>query len=96
MIADWRFPKRASAGSSRPSGIRVRGVSGPLVAVDRPAGKWSRFVITISGGKMRVELDGKTLTEGPLPEGVPARGRIGLLARGRPVGLMNLFVRELD
>jgi hypothetical protein len=96
MIADWRFPKKASADAPGPSGIRVRGASGPFVAVDRPAGKWNRLVITVSDGKMRVELNGKKVTEGPLPEGVPARGRIGLLALGRPVEMMNLFVRELD
>ncbi len=96
LIVDWRFPERGGAKSDRPSGVRVRGPSGPLITVEQGAGKWSRFVITVSKGRMKVEIDGRKLTEGPLPEGVPARGPVGILAPDGPVELMNLFVRELD
>lgn len=74
----------------------VRRAVTPKVKADNPIGKWNRFVITMKGDRLTVELNGqKVIEDARLPD-VPARGPIGLQHHGHPIQFANLYVRELD
>jgi hypothetical protein len=95
----WCWP----AGSGEVWGYRtdqkmpaeVRAAATPKKKADNPPGKWNRFVITMQGDRLTVELNGQRVIENAqLPE-VPKRGPIGLQHHGDPIQFANLFVREL-
>ncbi|HXG46303.1 MAG TPA: DUF1080 domain-containing protein [Methylomirabilota bacterium] len=74
---------------------RVRAAVTPRWKADKPIGEWNRFVITMRGENVTVELNGLTVvSNAPLP-GVPRRGPIGLQHHGDPIQFANLFIREL-
>ncbi len=96
----WCWP----AGSGEVWGYRtdrnmppeVRQAVTPKARADNPIGTWNRFVITMKGDRLTVELNGQTvIEEARLPE-VPARGPIGLQHHGHPIQFANLFIRELE
>jgi hypothetical protein len=109
LIADWRWTGNAGEGGVRlrgsakclvqacglPSGSGgVDGVVMPRVRADAPLGEWNRFVITLKGDVISVELNGKTVVaEARLP-GLPPRGAI-LLESGGAVQFANIYVKEL-
>jgi hypothetical protein len=75
---------------------QVRAAVTPKLKADNPPGEWNRFVITMKGERLTVELNGKRVIEdAPLP-GVAARGPIALQHHGDPVEFANIFIRELD
>jgi predicted neuraminidase len=95
----WCWP----AGSGEVWGYRtdanqpaaVRAAATPKLRADNPPGKWNRFLITMKGERLTVELNGKTVIEdAPLPA-VPPRGRIGLQHHGDPVQFGNIYIKEL-
>jgi hypothetical protein len=67
----------------------------PREAADKPPGQWNRFVITMKGDRVTVNLNGRTVIDDGLLPGVPPRGRIGLQHHRSPVEFANLYVREL-
>ena len=68
----------------------------PKVKADAPLGEWNRFIITMKGERLTVELNGeKVISDARLP-GVPGRGRIALQSHGSPIQFANLLIRELD
>ena len=76
-----------------PAAVRA-GVT-PKVKADKPIGQWNRFIITMKGDRLTVNLNGQTVIENtPLP-GVPKRGRIALQHHGDPIEFANIFVQEL-
>lgn len=74
----------------------VRRAVTPRVAADAPIGRWNRFVITMKGDRLGVELNGRTVIENARLPGVPARGAIALQHHGHPIQFANLLIRELD
>ena len=74
----------------------VRKAVTPKLAADNPVGKWNRFVITMKGDRLAVELNGQTVIEDARLPDVPLRGPIGLQHHGHPIQFANLYVRELD
>jgi hypothetical protein len=73
----------------------VRAAVTPKVRADNPPGQWNRFIITMKGDRLNVELNGKAvIAEARLP-GVPLRGPIGLQHHGDPIEFANIFIREL-
>ena len=71
-----------------------RGVT-PWVCADAPIGRWNRFVITMRGELLTVELNGKTVIQKARLPGVPARGPIALQHHGDPIQFANLYIREI-
>jgi hypothetical protein len=67
----------------------------PRTVADRPLGQWNRFLITMKGDRLTVELNGKTVLENARLPGVAARGPIALQNHGDPVQFANIFIREL-
>jgi hypothetical protein len=60
----------------------------------KPAGEWNRFVITMVGEELMVELNGKTVIEKARLPGVAPRRRIALQHHGDPVEFAILYIRE--
>jgi hypothetical protein len=73
----------------------VRAAVTPKERADAPLGKWNRFLITLKGDRVSVELNGKLIvTDAELP-GIAKRGPLGLQHHNEVVEFGNLFIREL-
>ena len=73
----------------------IRAAVTPKEVADAPLGKWNRFVITMQGERVSVELNGKQIIENAQLPGVPSRGPIGLQHHNEVVEFANVYVREL-
>jgi hypothetical protein len=73
----------------------VRAAVTPKVKADAPIGEWNRFVITLKGDRLTVELNGQRVIENARLPGVPERGPIALQKHGSPIQFANIYVREL-
>ncbi|MFH1268266.1 MAG: DUF1080 domain-containing protein [Planctomycetota bacterium] len=96
----WCWP----AGSGEVWGYRtdksmppeVRATATPKLNADNPIGQWNRFVITMKGDRLTVELNGqKVIEDAQLPD-VPACGPIGLQHHGHPIQFANLYIKALN
>jgi hypothetical protein len=74
----------------------VRAAVTPRTKADAPIGKWNRFVITMKGDRLTVELNGQTVIQNAQLPGIPARGPIALQHHGDPIEFANLFIKELE
>ena len=73
----------------------IRAAVTPKEVADAPLGKWNRFVITMQGDRVSVELNGKRIIENAQLPGVPSRGPIGLQHHNEVVEFANVYIREL-
>lgn len=96
----WCWP----AGSGEVYGYRtdpsqpaeVRAAATPRKRADKPIGQWNRFVITLRGDRLSVDLNGETVIENaPLP-GLPEKGPIALQHHGDPIEFANILIKELE
>ena len=78
---------------SLPAEVRA-GVT-PSERADAPLGKWNRFLITMKGDRVSVELNGKAILRDAQLPGMASRGPIGLQHHNEVVEFANLFIREL-
>jgi hypothetical protein len=74
----------------------VRAAVTPKVKADKPIGQWNRFVITMKGDRLTVDLNGQRVIDNARLPGVPPRGRLALQHHGDPIEFANIFIRELD
>lgn len=73
----------------------VRRAATPMFCADRKPGQWNRFIITVRGDRVTVELNGKTvIREAQLP-GMPEKGPIALQHHGDPMEFANIYIKEL-
>lgn len=80
--------------SSMSAAVRA-GVT-PRSKADKPIGQWNRFIITMRGNRLKVELNGVVVIENAELPGIPHRGRIALQHHGSPIQFANLFIKRLD
>jgi hypothetical protein len=73
----------------------IRAAVTPKEHADSPIGDWNRFVITMKGDVLTVELNGKTVIEKARLPGVAREGPIALQQHGTPVQFANVFIKEL-
>ncbi len=73
----------------------VRAGVTPKERADAPLGKWNRFVITMKGNRVSIDLNGKPIIQDAQLPGVAPRGPIGLQHHNEVVEFANLFIREL-
>lgn len=99
QINIWQWP----IGSGEIYGYRmdasmpaaVRAAATPKVKADAPIGQWNRYLITVQGEQVTVDLNGKIVIDKcPLP-GIPAEGPIALQHHGDRIEFANIFLREL-
>lgn len=60
---------------------------------ENPVGEWNRYVITVNGGHVTLEINGKVVNEATDVE--VNRGTIGLQSEGTPIHFRNITIREL-
>ncbi len=77
-----------------PAAVRA-GVT-PRVNADRPIGQWNRFIITMRGDRLTVDLNGQIVLQDAQLPGIAPRGPIALQHHGDPIEFANLYIRELD
>jgi hypothetical protein len=100
QINIWCWP----AGSGEVWGYRtdgnqpaeVRAAVTPRLNADRPIGQWNRFLITLRGDRLTVDLNGERVIEDAQLPGIPAEGPIALQHHGDPIEFANLFIRNLN
>lgn len=73
----------------------VRAAVTPKKKADKPIGQWNRFIITMRGDRLTVNLNDETVIENAQLPGIPARGPIALQHHGDPIEFANIFLREL-
>lgn len=93
FIVDFQPPKAAAGAKAASAALAFRGATIELTGAD--GGKFSRFTITVSAGKVRVQRDAQPATETALAAGAPARGALGLVATPGGGTFMNLHARGL-
>ncbi|MFN4261314.1 MAG: DUF1080 domain-containing protein [Gemmataceae bacterium] len=74
----------------------VRAGVTPKVAADHPPGRWNRFIITMKGDRLTVDLNGQRVLDNAQLPGVPPRGPLALQHHGDPIEFANIFIKELD
>ena len=74
----------------------VRAGTVPKVRADKPLGQWNRFIITMKGEHITVELNGKTVIENAHLPGIQKRGPIALQHHGDRVEFANIYIKDLD
>lgn len=74
----------------------VRAGVTPKEKADKPLGQWNRFIITMKGDRLTVDLNGKTVIENAQLPGVAKRGPIALQHHGDPVEFANIYIKELQ
>ena len=73
----------------------VRAAVTPTKRADKPVGQWNRFIVTMQGDRVTVDLNGERIIDKAQLPGVPQRGPIGLQHHGEALEFGNIFVREL-
>ncbi|MEW6305420.1 MAG: DUF1080 domain-containing protein [Verrucomicrobiota bacterium] len=73
----------------------VRAGVTPKLKADKPPGQWNRFIITMKGDRLTVELNGQTVIDNARLPGIPARGPIALQHHGDPMEFASIYIREL-
>jgi hypothetical protein len=104
LIADWRWLDKAEpAATAAPAPATARHFPGVRAVVvpqpgahAEPPGRWNRTVQRVVGNSLTVTLNGHTLVDQVIQDGLPSRGRIALVPVGRQVEFANLFVKPLD
>lgn len=90
---------------SMPAEVRA-GVT-PKINADNNIGEWNRFIITVKGDRLTVELNGKTVLDKAQLPGLPESGPIALQHHGAKkdgawagppslVQFRNIFIKKLD
>jgi hypothetical protein len=67
----------------------------PKEVADAPIGQWNRFVITMKGDVLTVELNGKAVIKDAKLPGVAPEGPIALQMHGSPIQFGNIYIKEL-
>jgi hypothetical protein len=80
--------------SSLPEEIRAGAT--PKTKADHPIGRWNRFIITMKGDRLTVDLNGSIVIENARLPGIPSRGPIALQHGGAPIQFANIFLQKLD
>lgn len=84
----------------------VRAGVTPIMNADKNIGEWNRFIITMKGDRLAVELNGITVIENAQLPGIPEKGKIALQHHGHKVDgewagppslvqFRNIYIEEL-
>lgn len=73
----------------------VRAGVTPKVHADAGIGEWNRFIITMKGDRLTVNLNGKVVIEDAELPGVPREGPIALQKHDGAIEFANIYIKEL-
>jgi len=74
----------------------IRKACTPLKKMDKPVGRWNRFVITMKGDRLTVKLNGEVVINNAQLPGIPAEGEIALQRHGNPIEFRNIYIKSLE
>ena len=77
----------------------VRAAVTPKVRADKPPGEWNRFIITMKGSRITVNLNGIDVVRNALLPGIAACGKIALQddhASNNTFQFANIYIKELN
>jgi hypothetical protein len=77
----------------------VRAAVTPKIKADNPPGEWNRFIITMDGSRVTVNLNGKNVVENALLPGIAACGKIALQddhASNNTCQFANIYIKKLN
>ncbi|MBY0524559.1 MAG: DUF1080 domain-containing protein [Gemmataceae bacterium] len=74
----------------------VRAAVTPKLKADKAPGQWNRFIITMKGDRLTVDLNGKRVIDNARLPGVAKRGALGFRHQGSAVEFANVYVRDLE
>jgi hypothetical protein len=74
----------------------VRAGVTPKTRADKPPGQWNRFIITMKGDRLSVDLNGSIVIDNAQLPGVPKRGPIALQHHGDPIQFASIFIKEIE
>jgi hypothetical protein len=77
----------------------VRAAVTPKIKADNPPGEWNRFVITMKGSRVTVNLNGKDVVANALLPGVAACGKLALQddhASNNTCQFANIYIKKLN
>ncbi len=86
-IYGYRTDKEASP--------EVRKATTPSTKADAPIGEWNRFIITMKGELLTVNLNGKEVISNARLPGIAETGPIALQDHGNPIEFANIYIKEL-
>jgi hypothetical protein len=66
----------------------------PKKKADFPVGLWNRTMITVKGQQVSVTMNGYSLIENAILDGMPAEGPIGLQHHGQAIDFANIWVKR--
>jgi hypothetical protein len=66
----------------------------PKHKADFPAGQWTRTMITVKGQQVSVTMNGHSLIENAILDGMPPEGPIGLQHHGQAIDFANIWVKR--
>ena len=72
----------------------IRAALTPSENADKPIGEWNRFIITMKGDRLTVNLNGKTVIENAQLPGVAKSGPIALQHHGSAIEFRNIRIKE--
>jgi hypothetical protein len=77
----------------------VIGAAAPSKNMAKPAGQWNRYVITLQGKRLKVEMNGEQIHDLELDKSAikdrPGEGYIGFQDEAKPVWYRNVRIKEL-
>ncbi len=68
----------------------------PKKKADKEPGQWNRFIITMRGDRLTVNLNGSIVIDNAQLPGIAPRGPIALQDHGDPIEFANVLIRELQ
>jgi len=93
VIADWRWKSKPNSPGIP---VDVRGaLRAAKVECDALPDDWNRAVITVSGGRVSLELNGKKVADKVDAPGIAGHGRVVLGGVARAADFANVYVREI-
>ncbi len=103
IVTDWRWVDEAEPAASQAPAVARDGASPGARAVVvaqagpgvQPAGRWNRVVQRLVGNRLTMTVNGTTVIDNAVQEGLPARGRLALVPAGGTVEFANVFVKPL-
>jgi hypothetical protein len=73
----------------------IRSALTPSVNADKLIGEWNRFVITMKGDRLTVELNGQVVIKNAQLPGVPKSGPLALQHHGSAIEFANIMIKSL-
>ncbi len=94
MICDWRSKDKQDSGNQFLP-VCVRAGAKSTMKIQTRVGEWNRYLITVKGEQVTVNLNGKPVPDAIQLAGDSHQGPVGLQHHGSPAEFANIYIKEL-